>query len=54
MLFRDSGTVATGWQMVNGYWKYFRPTSGTMVTGKQYINGKLYNFTANGNLIGKK
>lgn len=54
MFFRDSGTLATGWQMVNGSWKYFRPNSGTMVKGRQYINGRWYNFTQNGNLIGNK
>lgn len=45
---------STGWQYIDGVWKYFRIGSGTRVSGRQYIDGKWYDFTTDGKLIGRK
>lgn len=40
--FRESsGTMVTGWQWIDGDWKYFRP-QGTQAFGWQYIGGNWY------------
>lgn len=37
----NSGTMAIGWQYIDGYWRYFR-SSGTQAFGWQYIDGAWY------------
>ena len=46
---KTSGTRVTGWQFIDGAWRYFRE-SGTMVTGWQYIDGSWRYFRASGSL----
>ena len=52
--FREtSGSRVSGWQFIDGSWRYFR-TSGTMVTGRQFIDNKWYRFNKDGSLIGSR
>lgn len=37
----SSGSMVTGWQYIDGSWRYFRP-SGTQAFGWQYIDGSWY------------
>ena len=48
-----SGTRVSGWQYINGGWRYFR-SSGTMVSGRQLIDGKWYIFDNSGLLRGER
>ncbi len=40
--FRPTGTMVTGWQFIDGDWRYFRVGSGTMAFGWQFIDGSWY------------
>lgn len=40
--FCPTGTMVTGWQFIDGDWRYFRVGSGTMAFGWQFIDGSWY------------
>lgn len=47
--FDENGYMATGWQLIDGRWYFFNPTSdgtkGKMLTGWQWIDGRCYYLT---------
>ena len=55
--FSATGVMQTGWQQINGRQYYFEPDTsannfGMATTGAKMIDGQVYNFDANGALIG--
>ncbi|MDM8213605.1 GW dipeptide domain-containing protein [Enterococcus hirae] len=40
--YAENGVIQTGWQMIDGAWRYLDPTNGAMKTGWQYISGAWY------------